>query len=86
MNESKKLSGIAERADDKARKAVDAWRRAPELDAQHEGSEAWRHFWTGSVRWVKAKFSSENTDVEASPEYAPKINQEVGSASPPTDC
>jgi hypothetical protein len=35
---------------------------------------------------VSMAISSMNTDVEASPEYAPKINQEAGSASPPTDC
>lgn len=66
MTESEKLRRIAERADDEARKAVDAWRRAPELDAIHEGSEAWRHFWTGSVRWVKAKLSSENAKADSS--------------------
>jgi hypothetical protein len=65
IENERNIKRAIEIADDQARKAVDSWRRAPKLDAQHEGSEAWRHFWTGSVRWVKAKESLENACDQA---------------------
>jgi hypothetical protein len=60
IENERNLKRAAEIAHDQAMKAEHWWRRAPELDSKHEGSEAWRHLWTGSVRWVKTKSSSEN--------------------------
>ena|ERR1035437_3762610 len=37
------------------------WKRAPEMDKN--GGEAWRHFWTGSVIWLKS--SAEPSNVES---------------------
>jgi hypothetical protein len=60
IENERNLKNAAIAADDAVRKSDDWWRRAPELDHHHAGSDAWRHFWTGSVRWVTAKISSEN--------------------------
>ena len=55
IENERNMRAAAVRADAEARKNADGWRRAPELDKCHDGSEAWRHFWTGSVRWVDAR-------------------------------
>ncbi len=64
IENERNLKRAAEIAHDQAMKAEHWWRRAPELDSKHEGSEAWRHLWTGSVRWVKTKSSSENATAQ----------------------
>lgn len=90
IENERNLKRAAEIAHDQAMKAEHWWRRAPELDSKHEGSEAWRHLWTGSVRWVKTKSSSETpstrTDMSANDSDTTPDNAAHGGCRAATCC